>query len=248
MYSTLKNAPDQDSLPLKKIRDVDPTYDEANIPAPADTTDIYELLAEGYDEKIGREEFGTGIKSWRKWMARKMQGDVLEIACGTGRNVPLLYLPQISSITYLDPSKSMLEETSACFQKNFPHFRKVQYVQGKAEELLDLTAKSRQRFDVICETFGICSQQDPVKSLQNMGKLLNPGGRIVLVEHGRSNWGFVNKVLDKHAHKRSENFGCRWNLDIGKIVDESGLEIVEEKRGQFGSTWAFVLKNSSDPY
>jgi methyltransferase OMS1 len=37
-------------------------------------------------------------------------------------------------------------------------------------------------------------------------------------------------------------FGCHWNRDIGKIIEESGLEIVELKRKHLGTTWWIELR------
>ncbi|GME93496.1 unnamed protein product [[Candida] boidinii] len=79
-----------------------------------------------------------------------------------------------------------------------------------------------------------------------MKTLLKPGGRIILLEHGRGTYKFINEKLDARAHKHSESWGCRWNLDIGELVDKSGLEITDEKRYHFGTTWYIVAKLPGD--
>ena len=45
-----------------------------------------------------------------------------------------------------------------------------------------------------------------------------------------------------HAYRH----GCWYNKDIGQIVEESGLEVVEAKRHHFGTTWWFELKPSQE--
>ena len=75
---------------------------------------------------------------------------------------------------------------------------------------------------------------------------MKPHGRLVLLEHGRGRYSIINKILDKRSVKRLETWGCRWNLDIGEILDDSGLEIVEEKRVHWGTTWCIVAKQKGD--
>ncbi|KAG0307163.1 Methyltransferase-like protein 7B [Dissophora globulifera] len=74
-----------------------------------------------------------------------------------------------------------------------------------------------QSFDTVVDTFGLCSFEDPVKVLKEMKRVLRPGGRLLLIEHGNSHWGFMKdmqaKQLDKHVHK----YGCYWNREIGEL-------------------------------
>lgn len=173
------------------------------------------------------------------------KGDVLEVSCGTGRNIPYLYLQQIKSLTFIDSARNMVEVTKEKFKKAFPEFKKVAFAVGKAEDLSNIAQDVK--YDTIVEAFGLCCHEDPVKALQNMAKLLKPGGRIVLLEHGRSNWGFINNHLDFRSEKRMETWKCRWNLDIGELIDEAGLDITKEKRAHFSTTWMVVVKKPEDP-
>lgn len=231
-----------------------------------DTTSFYEGKAEEYDEGVNFEERVIFMGRRRKWLMRHCEGDVLEVACGTGRNLKYLDPERVNSITFLDSSEKMMEITYKKFTEKFPKFSKAAFVVGKAENLVDLAkgndvdlsdAKlegnykdigvvekdaTRIKYDTIVETFGLCSHEDPVKALKNFAVLLKPEGRIVLLEHGRGSYGFVNKILDDRAEKRLETWGCRWNLDIGEILDDSGLEIVDETRTHFGTTWCIVAK------
>lgn len=180
------------------------------------------------------------------------KGDVLEVASGTGRNIEYFDPTAVSSYTFLDASKKMMDVCYDKFHEKWSKFKKVKFVVGKAEELVELSTTRKSvdskafKYDTIIETFGLCSHQDPVKALKNMRELLKPGGRIVLLEHGRGKYDFINDILDKRAHKHSEKWGCRWNLDIGELVDESGLEITEEHRAHLGTTWMIVCKRPED--
>lgn len=214
-----------------------------------DTTDFFDDIAEEYDDEIKWEERGILMGGRRKWLMKQLRGDVLEVACGTGRNLPYLKPQEVDSITFLDSSKKMVEITQQKFRKEYPKYAKAAFVVGKAEELVDLASKSEYpvKYDTIIESFGLCAHEDPVKALQNMEKLLKPNGRIVLLEHGRGTWDFINNHLDFRAEKRMKTWKCRHNLDIGEIIDDSGLDITYEKRAIFGSIWMLVCKRPEDP-
>lgn len=225
---------------------VDLDYKNSILP-PSDLSAFYDDLADNYDSEVGTEEWLSFMGSKRTWLMEQAKGDVLEVASGTGRNIDYIDPTRINSLTFLDASKNMMEICYDKFKKKWPEFPKVKFVVGKAEELVDLSKGSDFKYDTIIETFGICSHQDPVKALNNMEMLLKPGGRIVLLEHGRGSFDFINTILDRRSHKHSAKWGCRWNLDIGEIIDESGLEITEERRAHFGTTWMIVCKRPEDP-
>lgn len=211
-----------------------------------DTTQFYDEMAAAYDDEVKWEERGVFMGRRRRWLMEQAEGDVLEVACGTGRNIPYLDLDQVESITFMDSSEKMVQETQKKFRDKFPKFKNAAFAVGKAENLTDI-ASELFKYDTVIEAFGLCAHEDPVAALKNMQKLLRPGGRIVLLEHGRSTWDMVNNHLDFRAEKRMKKWACRWNLDIGELIDEAGLDITYEKRVHLGSTWMLVCKRPEDP-
>lgn len=214
-----------------------------------DTTQFYDQKAIDYDNDVDFEEKMIFMGKRRKWLMRHCKGDVLEVSCGTGRNIKYLDASRIHSITYIDSSKKMIELARHKFKDYFPNFGKAAFVVGKAENLIQLAAHDQKdlvQYDTIIQTFGLCSHENPVKALENFSTLLKPGGRIILLEHGRGEYNFINKILDDRAEKRLSTWGCRWNLDIGEILDDSGLDIVQESRTHFGTTWCIVAKRKGD--
>lgn len=90
---------------------------------------------------------------------------------------------------------------------------------------------------------GLCSTPNPSALLAHLGALLNrTGGQILLLEHGRSHYDWLNRLLDDLAPAHADRHGCWWNKDIGKLVKDSGLEVVTIKRYHFGTTWWIELK------
>lgn len=219
-----------------------------HIMKPEDTTNFYEMKAAAYDDEIKWEERGMFMGKRRNWLMKQLKGDVLEVACGTGRNLPYLNVENIDSITFLDSSENMVNITQKKFREKYPKFNKAAFVVGKAEDLVKLADNNAVKYDTIVEAFGLCAHEDPVQALKNMSSLLKPGGRMVLLEHGRSTWDFINNHLDFRSEKRMKTWACRWNLDIGELIDDAGLDITYEKRVHLGSTWLLICKRPEDPF
>ncbi|KAK4198590.1 S-adenosyl-L-methionine-dependent methyltransferase, partial [Triangularia verruculosa] len=125
---------------------------------------------------------------------------------------------------------------------------RVQLLLGDAESGLP---KERERYDTIIQSFGLCSVKDPKGLLVGMAKRVTPEtGRILLLEHGRGYFGWVNTLLDKYAPSHFAKFGCWWNRDIEGLVRQASeelggkLEVVKMERPWYhgGTTVVLELK------
>jgi methyltransferase OMS1 len=230
-----------------------------DLKAQKDVAARYDETADKFDSDIGMSEYMMGINGRRRDMSKKCKGHVLEVSCGTGRNVGYYDISPTSSVdslTFIDLSKQMV---AVCKQKwlalNGPTAGKarkpnmpIRFLTGSALGEMPV-APEEKKYDTILQTMGLCSTASPQELLQNMAKHLNmanPDARILLLEHGRSGSAWMDNVLDNNAVKHAEKHGCWFNRDIGAIVtaaaENSGLEIVEERRQNFGTTWEFELK------
>lgn len=102
-------------------------------------------------------------------------------------------------------------------------------------------------FDVVVDTFGLCSFDDPVAALRRMAQACSPGGSVVLLEHGRSHYEFLNRFLDRNSHEHAKNWGCVWNRDILALVTEAGLDVQVSRRFHFGTTYYLKCKPRRAP-
>jgi ubiquinone/menaquinone biosynthesis C-methylase UbiE len=135
-----------------------------------------ERLAEHYDRRVGFFErilFGDG----RSWVCSQAEGDVLEIAVGTGRNLPF-YPPEIR-LTGIELSEAMLEVAR---HRARELGREVELQRGDAQAL-DLPA---DRFDSVVCTLSLCTIPDDRAAVREAKRVLRPGGRLLLLEHVRS--------------------------------------------------------------
>ncbi|KAH0548295.1 hypothetical protein GP486_008005 [Trichoglossum hirsutum] len=145
------------------------------------------------------------------------------------------------SITLIDTSKEMIEETRKKFRELHPEYTNVKFVTQNAA--LPIASPSNAGFNTIIQTMGLCSTPRPVDLLKNLGTLGSKEDcQILLLEHGRSHYQWLNKILDNLAPAHADKYGCWWNRDIGKIVEESGLKVVKLKRYHLGTTWWVELR------
>jgi len=235
----------------------------------ADVSNRYDKIATRYDEDIDWMEKVMRLNGKRKKVCQQAKGHVLEVSVGTGRNSKFYDLGmfgeggetgrrrskdgRIKSMTFVDQSEKMLDICSKRWKEQHPKFR------GQVEFLVaDAGVKGAinplpgsEGFDTIIQTFGLCSMTHPVEYMRAMSDLLRKpgtngeeGGRILLLEHGKGHYWWINYVLDGLAKEHADRFGCWWNRDIGKIVQDSGLKIAGLKRYHFGTTWALELTHT----
>lgn len=210
---------------------------------PTDLSDRFDREAEGYDEKVDISETLLFLTSKRKKLTAQAKGHVLEVAVGTGRNIPYYNTKQCATVTLLDASGPMLAVAKRKWNDTHKeYFSRVFFKQQSALEPMVPPFDAQQGYDTVIQTMGLCSTPEPVKLLQNIEAATNEDGQILLLEHGKSHYDWLNGLLDKTAPAHADEHGCWWNKDIGKIVEESGLEVVDIKRYNFGTTWWLQLK------
>ncbi len=126
-----------------------------------------------YDAEMGvwdRRLFGDS----REWACSQASGEVLEVAVGTGLNLPF-YLPDVT-LTGIDLSEGMLGLARA---RAAELGRAVTLQQGNAHAL----PFADGLFDTVLCTFGLCAIPDVDAAVGEMARVLRPGGRLILVDH-----------------------------------------------------------------
>jgi ubiquinone/menaquinone biosynthesis C-methylase UbiE len=136
--------------------------------------------ARTYDKQIAfweRRLLGDG----RHWVCAQATGEVLEVAIGTGRNLP--YYPDGIRLTGIEFSPAMLELARRQAQQLDVE---VDLRLGDAQAL-DLPDAS---FDTVVCTLSLCAIPDERQAVAEMGRVLRPGGRLLLLDHvaGSPRW------------------------------------------------------------
>ena len=142
-------------------------------------------LAPRYDKQIRFFERRVFGEEHRAWACSQATGDTLEIAIGTGLNLP--HYPDSVSLTGVDLSPDML---TLARRRAEELGKEVELLEGDAQAL-DFEDGS---FDTIVCTYSLCNVPDDAKVVAEMKRVLKPGGHLILVDHIRSSvkpiyWG-----------------------------------------------------------
>ena len=150
----------------------------------------------------------------------------------------------MESATFTDGNAGMLAEASSKFDKFKEQFHKtfVEFKQAKVETL------GAKQYDTVVDTFGLCSCEDPEAALISLADSCKRSdeSRILLLEHGRSHYDWLNRILDGNVDKHVSKWGCWWNRDLAGLLErpkvQEKLEIVSVHRWHLGTTCYVVAK------
>lgn len=188
---------------------------------------LYEQEAPSYDRTMNFFD-RVLFKDARSWVCSKAAGQTLEIAAGTGLNLP--HYPTGTQLTGIELSPAMLELAKA---------RAAELGREADLRLGDATALDfpDQSFDSVVCTFALCTITDDAAAVAEVRRVLLPGGRFLLAEHVRSPKRFIRRgqqLIDPLAVRFQGDHIVREPLDHLRAegfeverLERYGLGIVE---------------------
>jgi ubiquinone/menaquinone biosynthesis C-methylase UbiE len=183
----------------------------------AEVTRVYDRGARLYDVLQAPMEWMGGRQRRRRVLAGA-RGRVLEVGAGTGSNFE--HYPAGVDLVAIDLSSGMLKRAAAAAARAG---REVALVRADAEAL----PFADGAFDTVTATCVFCSVADPVQGLRELGRVVKPNGRILLLEHVRPENPVLGRLFDLLTPITRRLMGPEINRRTVDNVQEAGLSLAD---------------------
>jgi phosphatidylethanolamine/phosphatidyl-N-methylethanolamine N-methyltransferase len=175
----------------------------------------------------------------------RLGGRVLDVGVGTGLELPMF--SNNVKITGVDLSDPMLQIA----RKRVADLKLTNVEDLRVMDAMNLEYAD-DSFDGAVAPYVITTVPDPMRTMDEMARVVRPGGEIIIVNHIGADSGPI-AMIERFMEKRAEKLGWRpqfpWEIIGDWIKSRPGLELVERRRlnplGLF--TIARIRKVPGDP-
>ncbi|MDK2919240.1 MAG: hypothetical protein PWQ37_1973 [Candidatus Petromonas sp.] len=166
--------------------------------------------------------------TWRVDLMKELKGKVLEVGVGTGKNIQ--YYPHDLEVVAIDFSPKMLSKAK---EKAKKLNKKVDLRLMDAQQM-DFPDNS---FDSVFTTCVFCSVPDPVKGLHEIKRVCKKDGKIILIEHVRSEQKVLGLLMDLFNPLVVNTFGANINRKTVENVKKAGFTNIKVE-----NLWRDIVK------
>jgi ubiquinone/menaquinone biosynthesis C-methylase UbiE len=174
----------------------------------------------------------AGLAEMRKNLIAGASGDVLEIGGGTGANLPY-YGAGVESVTVTEPEPQMLKRLE---RKAREQNSQSTVLRAPAEDLPFGDAT----FDTVVSTLVLCGVDDQPRVVRELRRVLRPGGRLIFIEHVRSDDPRVAKMQDRMNPLNRLMVFCDCNRPTLDTIRSAGFEVTELEQTELPKAPPFV--------
>ena len=180
------------------------------------------VLAAVYDKMNAGPE-AAGVAALRAELLATARGATLEVGAGTGLNLEH-YPVAVSRLVITEPEPHMRTRLEEKVRRS-----------GRRAELradpVEALAFPDDTFDTIVCTMLLCTVADPAVALAELGRVLAPGGRLLVLEHVRSERPRVARLQDAVRPLYAIiGRGCHPNRDTLANIRAAGFEVGAHRR------------------
>jgi ubiquinone/menaquinone biosynthesis C-methylase UbiE len=196
------------------------------VDATARSRRLWDRMAPRYDRDMRRLEPLLFGRDARAAVCAQARGDVLDVAVGTGLNLP--HYPPGVRLTGVDLSPVML---AAAAKRAADLGLSVDLREAQAERLPFDDAS----FDTVVCTLSLCSVGDDRAAIGEMYRVLRHGGQLLLLDHVAA----TNRVLlalqrlwEKVTLRFAEDYQTRHPLPL---VEQAGFAVTDSRRSKLST-------------
>jgi ubiquinone/menaquinone biosynthesis C-methylase UbiE len=182
---------------------------------------LWNRMAPSYDRQMRRLEPVLIGRDHRQWVCSQAHGDVLEVAVGTGLNLP--HYP-----SGVDLSPAML---AVAGKRAADLGLSVDLAESAAEHLPYEDAS----FDTVVCTLSLCSVADDRAAIAEMHRVLRPGGHLLLLDHVAADNRFLlglQRLWEKVTVRTGGDYQTRHPLPLAQAA---GFHIEDSRRFKLGT-------------
>ncbi|EGW12540.1 methyltransferase-like protein 7B [Cricetulus griseus] len=151
---------------------------------------------------------------------------LLELGCGTGANFQ--FYPPNCRVTCVDPNPNFEKFLTKSMAEN-KHLQYERFIVAYGEDMRQLADSS---MDVVVCTLVLCSVRSPKKVLQEIQRVLKPGGLLFFWEHvaePRGSWAFLWQQVFEPTWKHIGD-GCHLTRETWKDLEKARFSDVQMER------------------
>ena len=189
------------------------------------------VFAAGYDRFMADTE-RAGMRERRRDLIAGAGGRTVELGAGTGLNLEH-YPDSVSELTLTEPFPPMAKQLRGRAGADAD----ATVIEAAAD---DLPLADGSADTVVC-TLVLCTVDDLPATLAEVARVLTPGGRLLFLEHVRSDDPRTARWQDRLERPwKLFAHGCRCNRDTLAAIADSPLEVESVEHGAIPKSPAFV--------
>jgi SAM-dependent methyltransferase len=168
----------------------------------------------------------AGVRPHRRGLLSQAAGCTLEIGSGTGLNLAH-YPADLDELVLVEPDPAMRSRLEKRVSRSG---RRTRLVDAPAERLPFADGS----FDSVVSTMVLCTVDAPDIALREIARVLRPDGRLLFLEHVRSESPTLASWQDRLARPwRHFARGCRCNRATAQLIVACGFELEHLRRASW---------------
>jgi SAM-dependent methyltransferase len=177
----------------------------------------------------------AGLSDRRRRLLSEVRGTVVDIGAGTGVNLAAYPLSSITELVLIEPEAPMAGRLQERVDRDGVAQARVVRAPAESLPLPDASA------DFAVCTLVLCTVRDQVRALAELRRVLKPDGRLLFLEHVRSEDVRIAGWQDRFQPVWGRiGHGCHCNRSTLDSIRAGGFDVASVEHGRMPKSFALV--------